>query len=205
MPTKPIALIIHAGAGSYPKDSERAERIRKKLKDICKFGYDFLKKHTAVETVVEVVRQLEDWPETNAGTGAMLQSDGNARLSASLMDGRLMRFSGVINIENIKNPILVAKLLQDEADQVLAAEGANQFARQRGFASYDLRTRESVKKWQEVMKMKKAQKYGTVGACALDSNGHLAAATSTGGKGGERVGRVSDSALPAGNYANSYA
>ena len=197
-----IALVIHAGAGLYPKNLERAKNIQKKLKEFCERGYRFLKNHTAIETAVEVTRWLEDWPETNAGIGSMLQSDGVARLSASLMDGYRMRFSGVINIEKIKNPILVACLLQKERDRILASEGAYRFAKEKGFKLFDPRTKESVKRWKT---LRKKNHYGTVGVCALDSNGHLAAATSTGGKGMERVGRVSDSALPSGNFANSFA
>ena len=205
MPRKPIALILHAGAGRYPKDLARAGKFQKKLGEILKEGHQFLSRHSAAETVVEIVRWLEDWPETNAGTGAMLQSDGSARLSASLMDGHLMRFSAVINVEQIKNPILVAELLQKEEDRILASEGANLFARKKGFKLFDPRTKESLERWQYFLKSKHYEKYGTVGACALDRKGRLAAATSTGGKGMERVGRVSDSALPAGNFANAYA
>ena len=104
MSAKP-ALIIHVGAGAYPKDLKRARRIQTQLKKFCEEGYQFLKKHSAVETAVEIVRRLEDWPETNAGTGSVLQSDGEARLSASVMDGFKMKFSGVVNVEKIKNPI----------------------------------------------------------------------------------------------------
>ena len=204
MPTRKIALIIHAGAGTYPKNLERAKRIQKRLKEICEDGYRFLKNHTAVHTVTEIVRWLEDWPQTNAGTGAMLQSDGKARLSASLMDGHLMRFSGVINIENVKNPILIAKLLQNEKDRILASEGALKFAREKGMRRFDPRTKESIARLNKLREEQKTGSYGTVGACALDRFGRLAAATSTGGKGMERVGRVSDSAISAGNYANSY-
>ncbi|OGW87069.1 MAG: hypothetical protein A3A81_00560 [Omnitrophica bacterium RIFCSPLOWO2_01_FULL_45_10b] len=199
------SLILHVGAGTYPKNLERAKQIQKKLKEICEKGYRFLKTHTAVETVVEIVRWLEDWPETNAGTGAMLQSDGAARLSASLMDGHLMRFSAIINVERIKNPILLAQLLQKEEDRILASEGANLFTQKKGVKFFDPRTKESLERWQRLLKSKTREKYGTVGVCALDRKGHLAAATSTGGKGLERAGRVSDSALPAGNFANSYA
>jgi L-asparaginase len=201
MPTK-SALIIHAGAGTYPKDLERAKRIQIKLSEICERGFRFLKNRSALEAAVEVVRQLEDWPETNAGTGSMLQSDGKARLSASVMDGSEMKFSGVINIEKIKNPILIAHLLQKEKDRVLSGEGAFRFAIKKGFKAKDTRTKESIKRWKAISKK---GKYGTVGACALDRYGHLAAATSTGGKGMELVGRVSDSALPSGNFANSFA
>lgn len=201
MPIKP-ALIIHAGAGTYPKDLDRARRIQTQLRKSCEEGCEFLKKHSAVETAVEIVRRLEDWPETNAGIGSQLQSDGEARLSASLMDGYTMKFSGVINIEKIKNPILIAQALQKEKDRLLAGEGAFQFAKEKGFKPFDPRTLESIRRWKT---LRKSGTYGTVGACVLDSRGRLAAATSTGGKGMERVGRVSDSGLPAGNFANSYA
>lgn len=197
MRARPVALIIHAGAGSYPKDKNRLKIIQTKLKGICEKGYQYLKKHSAVDTVTEVVRQLEDWPETNAGTGAVLQSDGVARLSASLMDGHTTRFSGVINLEKIKNPILIAKLLQNEKDRILSNGGALKFAKEKGFRPSNPRT--------EQKKIGTGPKYGTVGACALDRNGRLAAATSTGGCGMEHIGRVSDSATPAGNYANDYA
>ena len=205
MPAKRIALIIHTGAGSKPKDLERTKRIGEKLRAICEKGYRFLQNHAAMETVTKVVQELEDWPQTNAGIGSMLQSDGRARLSASVMDGRLMKFSGVINIENIKNPILVAKLLQNERDQILAGDGALKFAKKHGFKTFNPRTKDSIEHWRTLLKHKQAGKYGTVGACALDSKGCLAAATSTGGRGIEFPGRVSDSALPAGNYANSFA
>lgn len=217
-----VALIIHCGAGFYPKDLKRVRKIQQKLKAFCESGFRFLKNHSAVETAVRVTRWLEDWPETNAGIGSMLQSDGKARLSASLMDGFRIRFSGVINIEKIKNPILVASLLQRENDRILASGGAFRFAKQKGFKPLDLRTEESIKRWKQMVNrnvgagsprpsnkgrgnLAPTHKYSTVGACALDRYGHLAAATSTGGKGMELVGRVSDSCLPTGNYANSYA
>ncbi len=202
MPFNRIAIIIHAGAGLYPKNLERVKIIREKLRKFCEQGYRFLKNHSALETAVEVTRWLENWPETNAGTGAILQSDGVARLSASLMDGYEKRFSGVINVEKIKNPILLASRLQKERDRILASEGALRFAKEKGFKLFNPRTKESIKRWHA---LQKKNHYGTVGVCALDSKGRLAAATSTGGKGMERVGRVSDSALPAGNFANNYA
>ncbi len=74
MPTKKIALIIHAGAGSHPKNLEHAEKIQKKLGQLCKQGHRYLKNHSALNTVTEVIRWLEDWPETNAGTSSMLQA-----------------------------------------------------------------------------------------------------------------------------------
>jgi len=205
MPPRGLALILHAGAGTYPKDRKRAFRIQKKLQAITAKGYQLLKTHSAIEAVVQTVRWLEDMPETNAGTGSALQADGKARLSASLMEGRQMKFSGVINIEKVKNPILIAQLLQNEPDRLLASQGASQFAQARGFKLCDTRTQASTQRWKALRASQKSGHYGTVGACALDERGHLAAATSTGGKGMEQAGRVSDSALPSGNYANGFA
>jgi L-asparaginase len=204
MPTKP-ALIIHVGAGAFPKDLARARRIQAQLTEFCEAGFKFLNKHSAVETAVEIVRWLEDWPETNAGTGSMLQLDGEARLSASLMNGHEMKFSGVVNVEKIKNPILIARLLQKEKDRILSGEGAFKFAKEKGFKTFDHHINHRGEVTSPLHSKHKRGKYGTVGACALDRHGHLAAATSTGGKGMERVGRVSDSCLPAGNFANFYA
>jgi L-asparaginase len=192
-------LIIQGGAGRGSKDPRRSVRIRKKISRILKLAYEELFTSDALEAVTYAVKLLEDDPEFNAGTGSQLQADGQARLSASLMDGRDLRFAGVINIEKIRNPILIARALLDERDRVLSGQGAFRFARKLGFEKFDPRTRQSLhrwKKWQE-------EAYDTVGACALDRFGNLASATSTGGRGFERPGRVSDSGMPVANYADS--
>lgn len=195
-------LILHGGLGPASLAGQpRLEERRRALRRIWEEGRAFLEGHSAVETVVHVVRLLEDDPLFNAGTGSKLQQDGRARLSAALMDGPRRRFSGVINVENVRHPIEIAHLLQEEPFRVLAAEGAGQFARSRGMAEYDPVTAERRAEWQRGV----AGISGTVGACALDREGRLAAATSTGGRGGEWPGRVSDSATVAGNYATEEA
>jgi len=114
-----------------------------------------------------------------------------------------MKFSGAINIENVQNPICIAEKLMDYEDRVLSGKGANDFAANNGIAYYNpeipQRRREYEKKLSDSIRL------GTVGCVALDIYGNIAAATSTGGKGFEIPGRVSDSATPAGNYANSFA
>jgi len=191
-------LIIQGGAGRAYKDSRRAARIRKKISRILKLAYEKLADTDALEAVTDAVRLLEDDPEFNAGTGSQLQADGRARLSASIMDGSRLRFAGVINIEKIKNPILVARALLEEKDRVLSGKGAFQFARKLGLKPLDPRTIDSIRRWKKWQE----EAYDTVGACALDRFGDLASATSTGGRGFERPGRVSDSGMPVANYAD---
>ena len=193
-------LIIHGGAGNV--HTQDKEIIHQELKRIYEDSFLYLKNHSAVEAVIYAVSLLEDSPYFNAGTGSKLQQDGKARMSASLMDGKTQRFSAVLNIEDVKNPIQVAAHLQESTDSVLSGQFATAFSREKGFLFYDPIT----PRQREVrLQKKKSLPVGTVGAVALDDKGHLAAATSTGGKGFEKLGRVSDSAMPAGNYANQKA
>ncbi|MBI3313254.1 MAG: isoaspartyl peptidase/L-asparaginase [Candidatus Omnitrophica bacterium] len=196
MISKPV-LIIHGGAGDGFKDRRRAERVRKKLARILKLSYQTLLHKNALEAVTHAVKLMEDAPDFNAGRGSQLQADGHARLSASIMEGYKEHFAAVINLEKIRNPILVAKALLKQKSRVLAGEGAFRFAKKLGMKTVDTRTALALKRWKE----KKKKGFDTVGACALDRFGHLASATSTGGRGNEFPGRVSDSGMPVANYA----
>ncbi len=192
------ALIIHGGAGSKPKD---AAPLRKSIDRILDAAYEKLIVSNAVEAVAFAVKLLEDDPLFNAGTGAALQSDGAARLSASVMDGSTEHFAAVINVKSILNPVLVAKSLLSEKFRVLSDKGAYEFAIQKlGMKPGDPRTEEAVERW----KKGKSESHDTVGACALDAKGRLASATSTGGRGNETPGRVSDSAMPVASYADDF-
>ena len=173
------------------------------MADISEKSYQYLLNHTAVETVVFAVTLLEDCELFNAGLGSQIQRDGKIRLSASLMDGATKKFSGVINIQNVKNPIRIAEKLIGYADSVLSDDGALNFARENGFSYFDPETEQRHTEYLE--KVANTSRIGTVGCVALDADGNLAAATSTGGKGFEIPSRVSDSATVAGNYANSFA
>jgi len=199
MPTPKI--IIHGGFFSEFSQTETIKKAKQKaLLRIVGEAYKYLQKHSALQSVVYAVKLLEDDALFNAGIGSQIQSDGKIRMSASVMDGISQKFAGVINIENIQNPILVAEKLLAYDDRVLGGEGANLFARQQGFPFFSTETPERRAEYET----KKASKgIGTVGCVALDENGHLAVATSTGGKGFEMVGRVSDSATTAGNFANN--
>lgn len=193
-------LIIHGGFFSE-SSTDAATKLAKQvsMERIASLAHAYLLGHTALETVVYACELLEDDPLFNAGTGSQIQSDGQVRMSASIMDGVTRKFSGVINIQDVKNPIRVAQKLMSYDDRVLGGEGANMFARKNGFEPYDVRTSQRISEWEA-----KAASLGTgtVGCVALDFDGRLAAATSTGGKGFEMVGRISDSATVAGNFAN---
>jgi|SRR6185503_12617347 len=199
-----MKLIIHGGFFSESQTNQEIKKAKQDaLEQIVRLGYRHLQDHTAAQTAVYTVALLEDSELFNAGTGSQIQSDGKIRLSASLMDGQSLRFSGVINIEEVKNPICIAEKLLGYDDRVLSGKGAQNFARENGFAYYNPETTQRRKEYEQ--KLGDSIRLGTVGCVALDVFGHLAAATSTGGKGFEIPGRVSDSATTAGNYANAFA
>ena len=197
-----MKIIIHGGFFSESSTNHETKVAKQQaLLRIVKDSYDYLKTHTAMETVVHAVSLLEDDELFNAGIGSQIQSDGKIRMSASLMDGATMKMSGVINIEEVKNPIEVAQVLQNHDDKILGGSGATNFARQYGFEKFST---EIPQRRSEFETKLAATRIGTVGCVALDKEGKIAVATSTGGKGFEIAGRVSDSATVAGNYANQY-
>lgn len=209
-------LIIHGGAGSSLQGKGGLEAVRKSLYQVIDQVYALLLQGAnAKEAVVRGCQLLENDPRFNAGTGSVLQSDGQIRMSASLMDGTLKRFSGVINVSRVKNPIDLAVFLQNASDHVLSDYGAAELARELQLPLYNPLTDQRLKEWLEDRKdnfqrtmanvISESAGTGTIGVVALDQNGQLAAGTSTGGKGFERIGRVSDSATPAGNYATDQA
>ncbi len=197
-----MKIIIHGGFFSESSTSSETKIAKQQaLLRIVKDSYAYLQNHSALETVVYAVSQLEDDELFNAGIGSQIQSDGKIRMSASLMDGESQKMSGVINIEEVKNPIQVAQVLMQVDDRILGGSGATNFARQNGFEAFST---EIPQRRAEYEAKVKSLGTGTVGCVALDSNGKIAAATSTGGKGFEIPGRISDSATVAGNYANEF-
>lgn len=197
-----MKIIIHGGFFSESTTNQETKVAKQQsLLRIVKNSYDYLKSHSALETVVYAVSLLEDDELFNAGIGSQIQSDGKIRMSASLMDGSTMKMSGVINIEEVKNPIQVAEVLLNYEDKVLGGSGATNFAREHGFKQFST---EIPQRRSEYKAKLTATRIGTVGCVALDNNGKIAVATSTGGKGFEIPGRISDSATVAGNYANEF-
>ncbi|WP_017661976.1 isoaspartyl peptidase/L-asparaginase [Baaleninema simplex] len=210
-------LIVHGGAGSSLQGKGGIDAVRQALYQIVDEVYGLLHDgKSATDAVVRGCQLLEDNPRFNAGTGSVLQSDGQIRMSASLMDGIAQRFSGVINVSRVKNPIDMAKFLQAERDRTLSDLGAAELARELNLPIFDPTTDKRLKEWLQDRKDNFQRSManviaedeagrGTIGVVALDNQGRIAAGTSTGGKGFERIGRVSDSAMPAGNYANRFA
>lgn len=197
-----MKLIIHGGFFSESSTNHETKIAKQNaLERIVKDSYDFLKTHSAIETVVFAVSLLEDDELFNAGIGSQIQSDGKIRMSAAIMDGETQKMSGVINIEAVKNPVQVAEILMDYDDRILGGSGAINFAREHGFESFSTEIPQRRAEYEAKLK---SLGTGTVGCVALDQNGKIAVATSTGGKGFEIPGRISDSATVAGNYANAF-
>jgi L-asparaginase len=197
-----MKLIIHGGFFSESSTNAETKAAKQKaLERIVTNSYEFLKSHSALETVVFAVSQLEDDELFNAGIGSQIQSDGKIRMSAALMDGSTQKMSGVINIEEVKNPIQVAATLLPFDDRILGGSGATNFARQHGFEKFSTEIPQRKTEYEEKLK---SLGIGTVGCVALDKEGKLAVGTSTGGKGFEIPGRISDSATVAGNYVNEF-
>jgi L-asparaginase len=197
-----MKVIIHGGFFSESATNHETKVAKQQaLLLIVKDSYHYLKTHSALDTVVYAVSLLEDDALFNAGIGSQIQSDGKIRMSASLMDGSTMKMSGVINIEEVKNPVQVAQVLLNYDDKVLGGSGATYFAREHGFEKFSTEIPQRRSEYEAKLA---ATRIGTVGCVALDNEGKIAVATSTGGKGFEIPGRISDSATVAGNYANEF-
>ena len=195
------AIIVHGGAGPITDDSLAARLDGCKAAALA--GWQVLEQGGsalfAVETAVVI---LEDNPLFNAGTGSALNSLGKVEMDAAIMSSDSLRAGAVAAVCGIKNPIQLARrVLEDGRHVMIAGEGASLFARAIGFpecSPESLIVEREKKRWQS--------KHGTVGAVAIDCNGKLAAATSTGGIFNKLPGRVGDSPLlGCGTYANEYA
>ena len=196
------ALVVHGGAGADPSHMTQEERqgIESRVRSVLQQGLDQLKAgRPSLEVVETAVRNLEDDSWFNAGRGAALNADGEAELDASIMDGSNLACGGVAGVRRCKNPVSLARLVMEKTPHVLLAGlGADRFAEENHLQMVDNdyfvtdRSREALRK-----------KKGTVGCVALDRQGHLAAATSTGGLTGKLPGRVGDSPIiGAGTYAD---
>jgi len=213
-PAKPV-LVIHGGAGPFRQEtSERVEACKAGLHAAYEGGMNVLNgRGTALDAVERAVRILEDNPLFNAGRGSAFTREGRQEMDASIMDGSTLQAGAVAAVRHIRNPVLLARMVMETSGCVmLVAEGAEQFARERGAVFetdeyfYDefryqqyLRTRAGPE-----VEPHDSKRMGTVGAVALDAQGNLAAATSTGGINYKRAGRVGDTPIiGAGTYANN--
>lgn len=210
-------LVIHGGAGVI----ERARMspgedaaIRAALDRALEAGAAILSGGgSSLDAVEAAVRVLEDDPHFNAGRGSVFAYDGAIEMDASIMDGRDRNAGAVTGVTATRNPISLARRVMEDSPHVfLSREGADQFSAEQGLPQEPpeyFRTAERRRQLDELRARPSAEhfdvhlKYGTVGAVALDSQGHVAAATSTGGLTGKRWGRIGDSPLiGAGCYAD---
>lgn len=211
MSSSPIVIAIHGGAGTILKENltpELEQEYRAKLEEALRSGHTVLTEGgSALDAVVTAIAILEDSPLFNAGKGAVFTSDGHHELDASIMDGATRNSGAVAGVKRIKNPILLARAVMEKSPHVLlAGDGAEAFARDRGFSFVENDYFYTEKRYRDWLKVKDAQakdsKFGTVGAVALDCKGHLAAGTSTGGMTNKQFGRIGDSPIiGAGTYA----
>jgi L-asparaginase / beta-aspartyl-peptidase len=198
--TKPV-IIVHGGAGRIA--AGRIEAAREGCRLAALLGWRRLAAGgTAIDAVQLAVTALEDNPEFNAGTGSVLNAQGEVQLDASIMDGANLAAGAVGGVRGIRNPILLAReVLEHGRHVLLVGSDAVAFARTCGVPICDnskLAVQRQRERWE--------QEHGTVGAVALDQHGRLAAATSTGGRFGSLPGRVGDSALiGCGTYASGEA
>jgi beta-aspartyl-peptidase (threonine type) len=225
METKKIGLAVHGGAGTIERSNmtpEKEREYRAGLERALSAGYEILKRGgSSLDATEAAVRVLEDDPHFNAGRGSVFTSAGTNEMDASIMDGKTLKAGAVGSVQHVKNPITLARLVMEKSPHVmLDCAGAEAFAKANGMELVDQKYFFTQERWDALQKMKAAEKerasgagksfiitdqdrHGTVGAVALDKDGNLAAATSTGGTTNKMPGRIGDTpVIGAGTYAN---
>ena len=224
---KKLSIAIHGGAGTILKEdmtAELEEAYRNGLSDALAAGYAVLEQGgTAINAVKAAVVVLEDNPLFNAGRGAVFTKKGLHELDAAIMDGSTLEAGAIAGVRNIRNPVELAEEVMLHSGHVfLSGKGANDFAIKQGiklepdeyfYSQYrydqwrEIRDSDLYQldhKSDKLVGLMKGKKFGTVGAVACDSEGNIAAATSTGGMTNKRYGRIGDSPMiGAGTYANN--
>lgn len=212
-------LVIHGGAGVLDRAKVTAAKdaaARGGLNRALDAGSAVLAKGgSAMDAVIAAVMVMEDDPGFNAGKGAVFTHKGENELDASIMDGRTLAAGAIAGVRFTRNPILLARAVMEKSPHVfLSREGADEFSREQGLEQVDnayFATPERRRQLEEMRGRKQGWfdadvKFGTVGAVAVDSQGNVAAGTSTGGLTGKRWGRIGDSpVIGAGNYADNRA
>ena len=203
-----FGIDVHGGAGVMKNLSEeQKQKIENKISDTLIKAYTILEKGgSSIDAVEFAVAELEDSPLFNAGKGSVYNSNGVQEMDASIMSGKDRMAGSVASIQRIKNPIKLARKVAESTEHVmLVGEGAEIFAKNIGETIVDQNYFYSEKNLKRLKKAKAKKnagiqsatqdKIGTVGAVALDINGNISAATSTGGMTNKMPGRVGDSPI----------
>ncbi|HXA10178.1 MAG TPA: isoaspartyl peptidase/L-asparaginase [Chthoniobacterales bacterium] len=213
-----FGMVIHGGAGTIERSEmtpENEAAHRAGLEQSLKAGYAVLERGgSSLDAVEAAIRVLEDNPLFNAGKGAVFTHEGTNELDASIMDGKTLNAGAVADLQHIRNPISLARMVMEKSPHVmLVGDGAEAFARKMGMPFVDQKYFYTNERWQSLQKekaktspapMSDKDRHGTVGAVALDKAGNLAAGTSTGGTTNKQSGRVGDSPIiGAGTYADN--
>lgn len=217
-------IAIHGGAGAISRAQLSPEKERQyiaALSAIVETGQKMLNAgESALDVVTEAVRLLEECPLFNAGIGSVFTRYETHELDACVMDGYSLRAWAVAGVSRLRNPVLAARLVMERSPHVLlVGEGAENFAFAEGMEPVSPELFSTPERYEQLLAARaegqtvldhggapldETKKMGTVGAVALDKQGNLAAATSTGGMTNKLPGRVGDSPLPgAGCYANN--
>ncbi|XP_037543683.1 isoaspartyl peptidase/L-asparaginase [Nematolebias whitei] len=206
-------VVVHGGAGHIPK--ERSEKSTMGVCSAAQAAYFVLQGGgSSMDAVVEAVTSLENNPSFNAGCGSVLNIKGEVEMDAIVMDGKTLASGAVSAVRNIANPVQLARLVMDKTSHAcLTAEGASQFAHSMGVAEVpqeSLITEYSRMRWRKNLAPdanpveSQMGKMGTVGAVAVDIEGNVACATSTGGMLNKMEGRVGDTpCIGSGGYADN--
>jgi beta-aspartyl-peptidase (threonine type) len=211
-----VLMAVHGGAGAIPRGSltpELEKAYRDGMAKALRIGASLLAEgRSSLDAVEAAVRSMEDDPTFNAGKGGVFNTDGEQELDASIMSGKDLKSGAVAGVHNTKNPISLARMVMERSRHVLmAGRGADIFALQNG-VSYTTQDYFFVqRRWDALIRAKNPeatpaafQEGQTVGAVAIDGDGDIAAATSTGGLTNKLVGRIGDSPIVgAGTYANN--
>lgn len=221
-----LGFVIHGGAGVISKGSltpEKEKEFRAKLEEAVLAGYKALQDgKTSIDAVEIAIRIMEDSPLFNAGKGAVFTHDGKNELDASIMDGKTLAAGSVAGVHRVKNPITLARAVMEKSEHVMMiGDGAEKFAAEQKIELVDPKYFWTQHRWDALQKILKEEaekkkvsevpakempsnKFGTVGAVALDKDGNLAAGTSTGGMTNKKYGRVGDAPIiGAGTFANN--
>lgn len=203
------AIVIHGGAGPMTKanlDTSLERQYKEALNIALQTGKKILEDSgSALDAVEMTIRVMEDNPLFNAGRGAVFTHEGKNELDASIMDGSNLAAGAVAAVTNIKNPISAARMVMTRSPHVLlTGAGASRFAEEQGLEIVPPSYFFTQRRWNDLQEILKKEKNGTVGCCALDRYGNLAAGTSTGGMDNKRYNRIGDTPIiGAGTYASN--